>query len=95
MGSKIYSHRKYDVEPVFGRMKSVFGVHRTHLRGQQSVKNELGILLLTMNLTKLAGMLTKVNANFQYKQSSNVKKQKNGSKILVLLEFWIHFSVVS
>jgi hypothetical protein len=59
-----FSHRKYDVEPMFGRMKSIFGVRRTHLRGKQPVENELGILLMTMNLTKLAGILTKAAVNF-------------------------------
>lgn len=31
-GQAIYRRRKYDVEPVFGRMKRDFGVRRTHLR---------------------------------------------------------------
>lgn len=95
MGSEIYSHRKYDVEPMFGRMKSIFGVRRTHLRGKQPVENELGILLMTMNLTKLAGILTKATTNLQHEQLSNIKKQKNGSKILIILEFRIHFSLAS
>ncbi len=29
----IYAKRKVDVEPVFGRMKGVFGVRRVHVRG--------------------------------------------------------------
>lgn len=92
MGSAIYSHRKYDVEPMFGRMKSIFGVRRTHLRGKQPVENELGILLMTMNLTKLAGILTKATTNLQHEQLPNIKKQKNGAKILIILEFWLYFS---
>lgn len=95
MGSEIYSRRKCDVEPVFGRMKSVFGVRRTHLRGQQAVENELGLLLLTMNLTKLAEILTKAATKFQHEQLLNMIKQKNGSEILIILEFRIHFSVTS
>lgn len=94
MGSAIYSHRKYDVEPMFGRMKSIFGVRRTHLRGKQPVENELGILLMTMNLTKLAGILTKATTNLQHEQLPNIKKQKNGAKILIILEFWLYFSSV-
>lgn len=57
IGKRIYSHRKYDVEPVFGRMKAIFGVRRIHLRGKHSVENELGILLMSMNLTKLGKLL--------------------------------------
>jgi predicted transcriptional regulator len=29
---EIYLHRKYGVEPMLGRMKSIFGVRRTHLQ---------------------------------------------------------------
>ena len=92
-GSEIYSHRKYDVEPMFGRMKSIFGVRRTHLRGKQPVENELSILLMTMNLTKLAGILTKATANFSHKQLSNIKKTKNRPKILLIIEFLVDFSI--
>jgi hypothetical protein len=44
------------------------------------VENELGILLMTMNLTKLAGILTKATANFSHKQLSNIKKNKKPTK---------------
>ncbi|MFX4000076.1 transposase, partial [Streptococcus suis] len=36
-GARIYAKRKVDVEPVFGRMKGVFGVRRVHVRGQKVV----------------------------------------------------------
>lgn len=52
-GKSIYRRRKYDVEPVFGRMKRDFGVRRTHLRGQRGVENDIGLVLMAMNLTKL------------------------------------------
>ncbi|MEY8442650.1 transposase, partial [Lactobacillaceae bacterium 24-114] len=42
-GKAIYRRRKFDVEPVFGRMKRDFGVRRTHLRGQQAVENDVGL----------------------------------------------------
>lgn len=48
-GRAIYRRRK----PVFGRMKRDFGVCRTHLRGQQAVENDIGLVLMAMNLTKL------------------------------------------
>ena len=34
-GRHSYSMRKYDVEPVFGHLKNVFGMRRTHLRGKR------------------------------------------------------------
>ncbi|CQR24866.1 transposase [Streptococcus varani] len=37
-GSRIYAKRKIDVEPVFGRLKSVFGVRRVHVRGNRAVQ---------------------------------------------------------
>ncbi|WP_076460499.1 IS1182 family transposase [Limosilactobacillus caccae] len=57
-GQAIYRRRKFDVEPVFGRMKRDFGVRRTHLRGQQTVENDIGLVLMAMNLTKLGKMIT-------------------------------------
>lgn len=56
-GSRLYAQRKIDVETVFGRMKRNFGVRRAHVRGQESVYNDMGLLLMTMNLTKLWGKL--------------------------------------
>ncbi len=56
-GKDIYARRKIEVEPVFGRMKAVFGVRRVHLRGKQCVENDIGILLMSLNLTKLAKLM--------------------------------------
>ena len=38
-------------------MKRDFGVRRTHLRGQQGVENNTGLVLMTMNLTKLGKLM--------------------------------------
>ena len=54
IGKDIYAQRKIDVETVFGRMKGVFGMRRVHVRGKQAVHNDIGIMLMSMNLTKLA-----------------------------------------
>ena len=35
--------RKYDVEPIFGHLKNVFGMRRTHLRGKKKVETDIGI----------------------------------------------------
>lgn len=41
-----------------------FGVRRTNLRGQQAVENDIGLVLMTMNLTKLGKMMTHLRAKF-------------------------------
>lgn len=56
-GSQLYAQRKTDVETVFGRMKRNFGVRRVHVRGEEGVRNDLGLLLLSMNLSKLCQMI--------------------------------------
>ncbi|HFU4435215.1 TPA: transposase, partial [Streptococcus suis] len=62
-GARIYAKRKVDVEPVFGRMKGVFGVRRVHVRGQKVVETEIGFLLMSMNLTKLAKKIVQDKRN--------------------------------
>ena len=76
-GQAIYRRRKFDVEPVFGRMKRDFGVRRTHLRGQQAVENDIGLVLMAMNLTKLGKMM----ANFGATLSQNRKMRTLISEI--------------
>lgn len=71
-GARIYAKRKIDIEPVFGRMKGVFGVRRVHVRGRQCVETELGFLLMSMNLTKLAKKLVR---NHKKKQKPQTAKQ--------------------
>lgn len=64
-GSRIYAKRKIDVEPVFGRLKSVFGVRRVHVRGKQAVAIEIGFIFMNMNLTKLAKNLASKTSTTQ------------------------------
>lgn len=56
-GCQLYAQRKIEVEPVFGQMKRIFGVRRVHVRGKIGVSNDIGILLMAMNLTRLAEMI--------------------------------------
>ena len=85
-GSRIYAKRKIDVEPVFGRLKSVFGVRRVHVRGRQAVQTEVGFLFMSMNLTKLAKNLDLRTLN----------TQKPHSDFIILIVFkaeivvWFH-----
>ena len=51
-GSHIYRMRKYDVEPIFGHLKNVFGMRRTHLRGKKKVETDVGIAFMMMHLSK-------------------------------------------
>ncbi|WP_162011097.1 transposase, partial [Streptococcus sp. S784/96/1] len=86
-GSRIYAKRKIDVEPVFGRLKSVFGVRRVHVRGNQAVQTEVGFLFMSMNLTKLAKNLGS--------KTSNTQKPHSDSFILIVFEteitVWFYF----
>ena len=52
-GKRIYAQWKIDVETVFGRMKGVFGMRRAHVRRNQAVHNDIGLMLMSMKLTKL------------------------------------------
>ena len=51
-GSHIYRMRKYDMEPIFGHLKNVFGMRRTHLRDKKRVETDVGIAFMMMNLSK-------------------------------------------
>lgn len=75
-GKQIYAQRKIDVETVFGRMKGVFGMRRVHVRGKQAVHNDIGLMLMAMNLTKLMLELGRMAAHFS--STSAKKKKRNG-----------------
>lgn len=51
-GSRIFSHRKVDVEPVFGQVKVCLGYKRCNLRGKRQVKIDMGLVLMANNLLK-------------------------------------------
>ena len=44
--------RKLDVEPIFGHLKNIFGMCQIYLIGQAKVENDLGLMLMTTNLSK-------------------------------------------
>ena len=76
-GARIYAKRKVDVEPVFGRMKGVFGVRRVHVRGQKVVETEIGFLLMSMNLTKLTKKLVQDSRNKKKSTDSSAEFYQN------------------
>jgi transposase len=77
VGARIYAKRKVDVEPVFGRMKGVFGVRRVHVRGQKVVETEIGFLLMSMNLTKLAKKIVQDNRDKKKNTDSSAEFHQN------------------
>ncbi|MCT0021238.1 hypothetical protein EFM35_07320 [Weissella cibaria] len=52
--ASIYARRKIENEPVFGQMKAHFGVGRFMVRGMRNVKIETGLVMMAMNMTKMA-----------------------------------------
>src|SRR5699024_2404187 len=87
-GQALYRRRKFDVEPVFGRMKRDFGVRRTHLRGQRSVENDLGLVLMAMNLTKLGKIVA-------HMRPSLLKNGKNRTTIFEKSKIMVRFSILN
>lgn len=53
---QIYIQRKIDVEPVFGRMKACLPFNRFLLRGLKKVNKEMGMIVLALNINKLASL---------------------------------------
>ncbi len=51
-GSRIFSQRKGDVEPVFGQIKACFGDKRCQLRGKRQIKIDMRLVLMANNLLK-------------------------------------------
>ncbi|MBA2914774.1 transposase, partial [Lactobacillus crispatus] len=74
----IYGCRKSDVEPIFGHMKSVSGMRRTHLRGKKKVETDVGIMFMTINLKKYGANKKVKPSNFHFKN----KKHRNSLKIM-------------
>ena len=77
-GKRIYGCRKSDVEPIFGHMKSVFGMRRTHLRGKKKVETDVGIMFMTMNLKKYGAKKKVKPSDFHFKN----QKHRNSLKIM-------------
>lgn len=80
--------RKIDVETIFDRLKGVFGMRRAHVRGKQALHNNIGIMLMSMNLTKLALEARRRVATF-YDYSATHKNRNESIRIsMVSLRFF-------
>ena len=89
-GRHNYSMRKYDVEPVFGHLKNVFGMRRTHLRGKKKVETDVGIAFMMMNLSKYWHRRWPKDHSFLFK---NKKRQKKTIKLRVKLIVFCYLGV--
>ena len=69
-------------------MKRDFGVRRTHLRGQRSVENDLGLVLMAMNLTKLGKIVAHMRPLL-------LKNGKNRTTIFEKSKIMVRFSILN
>ncbi|WP_062532949.1 hypothetical protein, partial [Jeotgalibaca dankookensis] len=58
-------------------------MRRTHVRGKQAVHNDIGIMLMSMNLTKLA-LEARRKVGIFYKKAVKNKNRNETIKILIL-----------
>ncbi|WP_225742868.1 IS1182 family transposase [Marinilactibacillus sp. Marseille-P9653] len=87
-GRRIYAQRKIDVETIFGRMKGVFGMRRVHVRGKQAVHNDIGLMFMSMNLTKL---ILELRRKGGHTFTPSEKRQKNNEDHLKPTVFIVLF----
>lgn len=79
----IYARRKIDVESVFGRLKASLRFTRFSVRGMDRVSKEMGIVLMAMNINKLAT----ITAN--YEKDGKKKSRPNFRNLRFLVYFFI------
>lgn len=58
-------------------MKRNFGVRRVYVRGEEGIRNDLGLLLLSMDLSKLAEMVRRNGKKDAKKPFNSTHKNKN------------------
>jgi len=56
VGQRLRAERSIEVEPVFGLLKHNMNFRRFHLRGQEKVKTEWGLVSIAHNMKKLAAL---------------------------------------
>ena len=77
------------MEPVFGHLKNVFGMRRTHLRGKKKVETDVGIAFMMMNLSKYWNRRWSKDQSSLRKNKNNKKKTVKQLKLRVgLIVFW-------
>ena len=74
---QIYARRKTDVESVFGHLKAYLHFTRFTVRGNDAVKRQMGLMLMAMNLGKVAKRMV----------ASLIPKERIRTKIRNLRDF--------
>lgn len=70
-------------------MKGHFGMRRVHVRGKQAVHNDIGLMLMAMNLTKLMLELGRWTAQFSHHSTKKETQQILSQKGWFLLCFFL------
>lgn len=73
-------------------MKGVFGVRRVHVRGQKVVETEIGFLLMSMNLTKLAKKLAQDNRDKKKNTDGSAGFHQNQLEFICFFTYWLVFA---
>ncbi|WP_461219278.1 transposase, partial [Lapidilactobacillus salsurivasis] len=55
--ASIFAKRKFEVEPVFGNIKTNMNFMRFSVRGKRATNNEMGLVFMAANLKKLTKSL--------------------------------------
>ena len=85
--SHIYAQRKIDVEPIFGRMKAYLRFNRFSVRGLDKVSKETGIVMIALNILKLASL----EANL----SLHTKIRYKGKSIISFIPYFLETYVTA
>ncbi|UOR10472.1 MULTISPECIES: IS1182 family transposase [Halobacillus] len=83
---ELYGKRKVDVEPFFGFLKANLRFTRMSVRGQESVKNELGFAFMAVNLRKYTAQRQQSKANnfpHSIKKGSDHQKPMIGTFFII------------
>lgn len=94
-GKAIYAQRKIDVETIFDRLKGGIGMRRTHVRGNQAVHTDIGMMLMSMNLTKLALEARRKVEAFQHKSVKNKNRDETITFMIISSRFLFLELVIS
>ena len=84
---KIYGQRKIEVESVFGNLKGNLAFRRVHVHGKEQVSNELGLMLMALNLAKMAQAMKEII----FFKIIKKQKTKNTTKFSKNRKIWWYF----
>ena len=88
-GKALYAQCKIDVETIFDRLKGGIGTRRTHVRGKNVAPTDIGMMLMSMNLTKLSLEARRKAEAFQHKAAKNKKRDEAITFMIIHRVFYI------